>query len=480
MGPLLSGAGAITVPPSTRTRVLANAVLAIGIVLGAVVLAYVLFRGDRLLVGVGRSLFFAGLPTALIVVCAAAFRLPPSVRETLAIGLVAAGAAAYAAELYFRVRPPATDATLAAAREAGGNFDTRGKWEVVRDLRAEGVDAYPAVFAPYLLRTGFDGALHSPLTLDGDEVLPLLGGVPGARTVLCNESGAYVTYDSDAFGFNNPPGLWENVDEAAPVTLVAVGDSFVQGYCVERADSFAGRLRAAHPRTFGLGISGSGSLVQLAVLREFGPVLRPRTVLWFFFEGNDMGNIEVERRSPQLMAYLDPAYGQRIAERSAVLGRALRDHVDGLYAAESVARETSAGPLQAAISFVGLAQVRARLRLPSTTSAADYGLLADILETARDMARSWDGRLVVVYLPDYGSVATAGDGGGPADAVYAAVPDLLDRLNIPMIDARAAFAAHPDPASLFPFRLPNHYNEAGHRLVADAVLDGLDGLEPGR
>ena len=36
---------------------------------------------------------------------------------------------------------------------------------------------------------------------------------------------------------------------------------------------------------------------------------------------------------------------------------------------------------------------------------------------------------------------------------------------IPIIDAYAAFQAHRDPLSLFPFRGPGHYNEAGHRVV---------------
>jgi hypothetical protein len=53
------------------------------------------------------------------------------------------------------------------------------------------------------------------------------------------------------------------------------------------------------------------------------------------------------------------------------------------------------------------------------------------------------------------------------------VIDTARGLGIPVIDTvDSAFLAH-DPLSLFPFRRPGHYNAAGHRIVADAVLEAL-------
>ena len=40
-------------------------------------------------------------------------------------------------------------------------------------------------------------------------------------------------------------------------------------------------------------------------------------------------------------------------------------------------------------------------------------------------------------------------------------------------DVSNTFDQHGDPLALFPFRRPGHYNESGHRLVADAVLAAL-------
>ena len=50
---------------------------------------------------------------------------------------------------------------------------------------------------------------------------------------------------------------------------------------------------------------------------------------------------------------------------------------------------------------------------------------------------------------------------------------IIRTLGIPLIDLDTAFRSHPDPLALFPFRRLGHYNEAGHRLVAEAVLRTL-------
>ena len=43
-------------------------------------------------------------------------------------------------------------------------------------------------------------------------------------------------------------------------------------------------------------------------------------------------------------------------------------------------------------------------------------------------------------------------------------------LDIPIIDIHnEVFKIHPDPLSLFPFRIPGHYNAEGYRLIAEAI-----------
>ena len=114
------------------------------------------------------------------------------------------------------------------ARDSGHPIDSRGPAEVLDDLRRNGTDAIPIMTATNdLLITHPDGTATSAVAVDGRELIPL-GSVSGAVTLLCNESGEWISYRSDSRGFNNPDDVWRS----GRVDVAALGDSFTQGYCV--------------------------------------------------------------------------------------------------------------------------------------------------------------------------------------------------------------------------------------------------------
>jgi len=98
-----------------------------------------------------------------------------------------------------------------------------------------------------------------------------------------------VTYDHN--GFRN------DVDLSRADTIV-VGDSFVEGLTVPTAELTTSRL--AHLRSevvANLGQSAYGPLEEFVVLKRYGLPLRPRTVVWMFFEGNDLGDVLAYRHA---------------------------------------------------------------------------------------------------------------------------------------------------------------------------------------
>ena len=53
-----------------------------------------------------------------------------------------------------------------------------------------------------------------------------LGGVPNAKTIVCNENGYFFEFLSDQYGLNNDEKNWiQNND------YIIVGDSFAFGSC---------------------------------------------------------------------------------------------------------------------------------------------------------------------------------------------------------------------------------------------------------
>jgi hypothetical protein len=93
-------------------------------------------------------------------------------------------------------------------------------------------------------------------------------------------------------------------------------------------------------------------------------------------------------------------------------------------------------------------------------------LFHDILREARRSVEQWGGRLYFVFLPGW-------DGNGLTGSQRQGVLAAATRAGLPVVDLYDDFAAHKDPLSLFPLRLPGHYNESGNRLVAEEVLRAI-------
>src|SRR5690606_10061137 len=142
------------------------------------------------------------------------------------------------------------------------------------------------------------------------------GSLSGRTNVFCNEDGTWGIYETDELGFNNPRGTFS----AKKIDVVAIGDSFAQGACVGAGEDISSQLRILREgeTIVNLGAYGSGPLLELAILKEYARPLRPRAVLWMFFEHNDLTERGVlsEVTSPTLMRYLEePGFSQGLFRR---------------------------------------------------------------------------------------------------------------------------------------------------------------------
>ncbi len=342
--------------------------------------------------------------------------------------------------------------------------DTRTGPEVVAALRLEGRTAFPAVFprAQFVHRGG------GSVPVLGD-MLPL-GGISKVTTVLCNETGSYLVYQSDERGFHNPRGIWGRRD----IDIVAVGDSFVHGACVGSERNFMALIRHRHDRTLSLGMTANGPLLKLATLREYLPVLRPKVILWFYFEENEINtDLPIERRMRLLMGYLEPGFSQRLATRQGEIDRRLAGWLDGMMA-EKTPDDMNPPPRFGQIGrfnltdFILLRTLRNRLHMGMGLKDADLDLFDRVMRQAKLLARERNAKLRLVYLPGKRRF-TGLIGRQFQNLTRHRVLRLLGRLDIPVIDVVPVFTARRDPTALF----YSHYTEEGNRLVAATVLEAL-------
>jgi hypothetical protein len=101
---------------------------------------------------------------------------------------------------------------------------------------------------------------------------------------------------------------------------------------------------------------------------------------------------------------------------------------------------------------------------PGTKASDD--LLKNILKQAQAETAAWGGHFYMAYLPNWTRYR---NGPRPSEGERTRITTIARDLDIPVIDVTPQFDAQDDPLSLFPLRIFGHYNEAGSRVVGEAI-----------
>lgn len=483
-----------TPPFSRAARAIANAILWVFVVGFGIALSYFIIVPGHRTARISSTIFWYVLPALALLLAAWALRSPVERRVSVALLLLSAIGSAFAAEALLRSFPSRVEglsittvagdsvchgefrrqAGCLAAAAMGAPFDRRTTLNVIRDFRALGIEAWPSLSASHYIDA------EDPIEIDGRVVVPLSPGIPEVSTVFCNEAGDWVTYEADEYGFNNPTGSHRPGD----VQVAIIGDSFVHGWCAPFEQTLVGQMRGLDSSVLGLGLEGSGPLAQLGLEVEYVMPLSPAVVVWVFFEGNDLRDFSNELSNDLLTRYLIPGFKQGLRELRSPLERKLRDQVLRLFseeeakAEEARARRKSARRRRESVAgWMRLTELRSRLadlgRSRKPEHPYDPAVVEQVASRMRDDVATWGGTLLFAYLPSrqrFEDPATA----NPHRA------DILAQvraLGIPTVDLFEPLAAHPDPLSLYPFRLENHFTAEGYELLARALEESIMTLQ---
>jgi hypothetical protein len=434
-----------------------------------------------------------------------ALRLRPALCVNAVMMLMTLGISLYVSELVVTVRDALApvqkkwipfnsgedhaDERAIAASTLGIPFDKRSRLEVLRELRANGIDAWPDIGPQVLFRGRPTSYQDSLIKINGISVLPL-GGISNTTTVYCNENGYYVIYESDEHGFENPKNLWSQPF----MNMAVIGDSYAHGACVKPDTSFASLIQHRYPMTLNLGEDGDGPLLELATLKEYVPPLHPKVVLWCYFEMNDMGELLREKQT-FLTKYLTPGYTQDLIAKQPEIDQVLREYVEGAMEEFTLQGQliTFFKNLRDPLShlaefeeFIKLGHIRKTILMAfhksegepqvhpplPALSREDLDLFRKVLSEAKTTVAGWGGTLVFIYLPQYERYTNPEVVNKDRDQVLRIVSDL----NLPLIDIEHTFETQGDTLNLFPFKRYGHYNENGNRVVAKEVLKFLDAM----
>jgi hypothetical protein len=311
------------------------------------------------------------------------------------------------------------------------------------------------------------------VTLDNNKKIYPLGSLANSNMFLCNESGKDIFYKSDRYGFRNPNYIWDSKD----IEYLLIGDSYVHGACVDDNDTISGIIANRSKKdTINLGSGGSGPLKEYATFVEYGLQKKPKKVLWFFYEGNDLTkDLRHEKENNMLMNYLGKKFNQNLINKQLILNKIIKDRtLDRITLEENKTKDLFEERKKTFNNFLHNTQylrlwaVRSLIKKIFSTQDIDP-LFYQLLANTKEQVSEWGGQLYFVYLPEKKRYSNKFN-------FYIAknsfrnkkkIIKVIKSLDIELIDIdKEIFNNHQDPLALF----YGHYNEKGYKLIAEHIL----------
>ena len=320
---------------------------------------------------------------------------------------------------------------------------------------------------------GFDEAFF-----DSNKKIYPLGYLSNSNIYLCHETGKDVFYKSDRYGFRNTDDVWEK----NTVDYILIGDSFVHGFCVEDNNTLSGLIKTkTNKNIINLGIGGYGPLSEYATFLEFAVEKKPKKVLWFFFEGNDLTkNLRYEKEIDILMNYLNMNEIQNLKKHQKFLNYSMKKKIikdldlEKIKIKEPIQKKEKQGivlvveNLLQNTKFLRLWALRTLVKNSFDRDNVDP-LFEKILKKTNKTVKKWNGELYFIYLPEkkrysnkFNFYVSKDNFRNKKD-----IKKIVKNLNIKFIDTdKKVFSKFENPLELF----DTHYNEKGYSLIVDEIL----------
>lgn len=401
-----------------------------------------------------KSILFSGISAISFLLL---LRLKNNFKVNLALLIFSLGISIYTIEIYFEI----VSANIK-------KYNDNNLENIIQEKNENGLEVFSNYYPsnPLVLKS------NGLKTANGN-IYPL-SGISNIVNIVCNESGYWSIYNSDEHGFNNRKNLY-NTNKT---DIVLIGDSFTEGSCVRPDETIGSNLEESGFNVINLGKGSNGPLLELAILREYAEPLAPKILLWIYFT-NDLVELKNEIKSTFLKNYLNAnEFTQDLFARQNEINSVMRNFYSELDKKENKIEKVVQHWLPRVLRLSNLRtklNLTPKLVVPSVKSA-ELDTFRRILKRSKIKVNNWGGKMYFVYLPAFKRYSN-----GNEHKLREPVLRTISALDIPLIDIHTeVFSTHPDPLSLFPNRINNHYNSEGYYLVAEAIENRLkaDGIIP--
>ncbi len=290
-----------------------------------------------------------------------------------------------------------------------------------------------------------------------------LSGLSNMKTIFCDENGYMASYESDRYGFNNPDEQWD-FDE---YEFFVVGDSFGHGACVNRPLDITSKLRYySKLPSINVSFEGNGPLAEYASLKEYSKGKKIKNIIWLYYEGNDLINLEKELQNSILIKYLYKSnFTQNLIEHQSKIDKYGKEIIKAEFDYQKKQKKIKI------ISFLKLQTLRKILQYEKIIfyNKATFPIeFESIVKKFASSSKKMNSNIFFVYLPSYASFSDSN-----YDKFYDKVLSTIKKESIEVIDLKQFFINN-DPYSFFPNRKNGHYTPEGYDKIAKFIVESVN------
>lgn len=351
------------------------------------------------------------------------------------------------------------------ANELGIEFDKRTRLQVIEDYRKNNKETY-GVILPSLFSQQYIKKNLFPLS-----------GISNVFTVYGNETGEYLVYKSDRYGFNNEDYVYDQNE----IDFLIIGDSFAHGANVKNGNDVASILRKKGYSAVTIGMGANGPLTELASMVEYGVELKPKIILWFLFS-NDLNDLVRELQNPILKNYLsNENFNQDLINKQKEIDLMLKEiheiKISEFKENEKRFFKTSYNPNKFFSKnnlkkFFTLYEIRALLNIDKGSFKKENKVtnytrenFKKIFKKACSIADKNNSQIFIVNLPSYESL----DNGKSFKNDF--IKSFIKNFFVEVIDFGDFLLLQNDFRVFFPLKMIGHYTREGYENLSNIILD---------
>ncbi len=324
----------------------------------------------------------------------------------------------------------------------------------------------------------FSNVFQTALT--GNELIPFRGPI-NKDTLLCAEDLNYRIAKNDKYGFKNYNSVYEK-----KINTIILGDSFAEGKCLDNKNDTSAFLIKKGYNTVNLGVSGSSTLLSLGILREFGNYFKPKNVIYFYYEGNDLEGLSWEKQIPILKKYYDNEnfnndYLLRYKEVKKFLDLVNEETLKSLKETKTKSQnkksvEKVIEKLQDILELkISKKIIRENILKKEKKIILDENILINAVKKMYTESQKIKSNFIFVYIPDKYTFFDNEKSFILKQSIKKKEKIIyeIENLGVKVIDLKNILKKHPNPKSLYPLEYPGHFNSDGYEEIAKNIYKHL-------